>query len=63
MRFTTCEKEILLLVSNGTTTVAIASQLYISSQTVKTHRRNLMQKFEVNNSATLIKKTVEQGFL
>ncbi|GAB3428949.1 response regulator [Niabella aquatica] len=62
-RLTTREKEILLLVSNGATTVAIASQLYISSQTVETHRRNLMQKFEVNNSAALIKKAVEQGFL
>ncbi|HMR83952.1 MAG TPA: response regulator transcription factor [Niabella sp.] len=62
-RLTTREKEILLLVSNGATTAAIASQLYISSQTVETHRRNLMQKFEVNNSAALIKKAVEQGFL
>ncbi|MGC4231932.1 MAG: response regulator transcription factor [Niabella sp.] len=62
-RLTTREKEILLLVSNGATTAAIASQLYISSQTVETHRRNLMQKFEVNNSASLIKKAVEQGFL
>jgi len=62
-RLTTREKEILVLVSNGATTSAIASQLYISSQTVETHRRNLMQKFEVNNSAALIKKAVEQGFL
>lgn len=62
-RLTTREKEILILVSNGATTANIASQLFISVQTVETHRRNLMQKFEVGNAAALIKKAVEQGFL
>lgn len=62
-RLTTREKEILHLVSQGTTTSAIARQLFISPQTVETHRRNLMQKFEVNNSAALIKKATEKGLL
>ncbi|WP_018628343.1 response regulator [Niabella aurantiaca] len=62
-RLTTREKEILLLVSQGTTTSTIAKQLFISPQTVETHRRNLMQKFEVNNSAALIKKATEKGLL
>lgn len=62
-RLTTREKEILLLVSQGTTTSAIAKQLFISPQTVETHRRNLMQKFEVNNSAALVKKATEKGLL
>ncbi|ANH81983.1 hypothetical protein A8C56_14290 [Niabella ginsenosidivorans] len=62
-RLTTREKEILQLVSQGITTSAIAAQLFISPQTVETHRRNLMQKFEVNNSAALIKKATEKGLL
>ncbi len=55
-RLTTREKEILSLVSQGATTSVIATQLFISPQTVETHRRNLMQKFEVNNSAALLRK-------
>ncbi|SDD97991.1 response regulator [Niabella drilacis] len=62
-RLTTREKEILQLVGQGATTSAIARQLFISPQTVETHRRNLMQKFEVNNSAALIKKATEKGLL
>ncbi|HEX7757198.1 MAG TPA: response regulator transcription factor [Niabella sp.] len=62
-RLTTREKEILSLVSQGATTSVIATQLFISPQTVETHRRNLMQKFEVNNSAALIRKATEKGLL
>lgn len=62
-RLTTREKEILLLVSQGATTTAIARQLFISTQTVDTHRRNIMQKFEANNSAVLIRKATELGIL
>jgi len=62
-RLTTREKEVLQLVSQGVTTNAIASRLSISPQTVETHRRNLMQKLEVNNSAALIRKATEMNML
>jgi DNA-binding NarL/FixJ family response regulator len=62
-RLTTREKEVLQLVSQGITTSAIASRLFISPQTVETHRRNLMQKFEVANSAALIGKATRLGIL
>jgi len=62
-RITAREREILQLVGIGITTNAIADQLSISTQTVDTHRRNLMQKFNVNNAAALIKKAVEAGLL
>lgn len=62
-RLTTREKEVLVLVSEGATTMAISRQLFISTQTVETHRRNLMQKFEVNNAAALIRKATEKGLL
>lgn len=57
-RLTRREQEVLQLVSDGATTAAIAEKLFISPQTVETHRHNLMQKFSVNNSASLIKKAV-----
>jgi DNA-binding NarL/FixJ family response regulator len=50
------EKEILGLISEGKTTSEIAEGLFISTSTVETHRKNLMQKFEVNNVASMIKK-------
>ncbi len=50
------EKEILLLISEGKTNNEIAEKLYISHYTVDTHRKNLLLKFEVNNTAQLVKK-------
>ncbi len=53
------EKEILGLISEGLTNNQIASQLFISELTVDTHRRNLLMKFEANNTASLIKLAVK----
>jgi DNA-binding NarL/FixJ family response regulator len=57
------EKEILHLISEGMTTAGIASQISVSPLTVETHRRNLLQKFEVKNVAALIKVAVQQGLV
>ncbi|WPU96324.1 response regulator transcription factor [Mucilaginibacter sabulilitoris] len=62
-RLTKREKEILELVSDGITTNVIAERLFISPQTVETHRRNLMQKLEVHNTAALIKKVMELNLI
>ena len=62
-RLTQREKEVLVLVSEGVTTAGIADRLFISRQTVETHRHHLMQKFGVNNSAALIKKAGEYGLI
>ncbi|RPD42021.1 response regulator transcription factor [Chitinophaga barathri] len=57
------EKEILHLISDGKTTAGIAEELSLSPLTVETHRRNLLQKFEVKNVAALIKMAAQQGLL
>lgn len=57
------EKEILALISDGMTTPQIAEKLSLSQLTIETHRRNLLQKFEVNNVAALIKVAVQQGLV
>ena len=62
-RLTKREIEILKLVSEGATTSVIAAKLFISPQTVETHRKNLMQKFKVNNSASLIRKAIENKII
>lgn len=62
-RLTKREKEILKLIADGKTSTDIGSQLYVSSVTIETHRRNLMQKLEVKNVAALIKAAMENGLL
>ena len=62
-RLTRREMEVLQLVSEGVTTAGIATRLFISPQTVETHRKNLMQKFKVNNAASLIRKAIEHRLL
>ena len=49
------EKEVLLLIADGFTNPQIAERLFISLHTVDSHRKNLLTKFAVNNTASLIK--------
>ncbi len=49
------EKEVLILIADGFTNPQIAAKLFISMHTVDSHRKNLLTKFEVNNTASLIK--------
>lgn len=62
-RLTKREKEILKMIADGKTSVDIGEKLFISSATVETHRRNLMQKLEVKNVATLIKIAIENSLI
>ena len=47
---TSTELRIASLIKNGLKTEEIASYLYISPETVKTHRRNIRKKLNLNNS-------------
>ena len=57
------ENEILELIGNGLVTKEIANQLHISESTVTTHRKNLIAKLEVRNTAELIKKASRQQLI
>lgn len=57
------EKEILLLISEGMTNNQIAEKLFISTLTVDSHRKNLLTKLNVNNTASLIKLAVQNGLI
>jgi DNA-binding NarL/FixJ family response regulator len=61
--FSEREQEILRLIAGGKTSEQIADRLKISHLTVKAHRRNMMRKLNVNNTAELITKALEMGFL
>ena len=49
------EKEILKLLYEGLTGPQIAEKLFLSPLTVETHRKNLMQKLNVNSVQQLLK--------
>ena len=57
------EKEILQLVGKGHTTQQIASDLFISPHTVESHRKKLMEKFGVNNMASVVKMATDYHLL
>ena len=57
------EKEVLALIGDGLTNGEIAEKLFISITTVISHRKNILEKFKVNNTAGLIKKAYEGGYI
>jgi DNA-binding NarL/FixJ family response regulator len=60
---TTREKEVLELIADGMTNNEIAQKLFVSSTTVDTHRKNLLSKFEVKNTASLIRMAVQMQII
>lgn len=57
------EKEVLQLIAEGLTNNQIAEKLFISPLTVDSHRKNLLTKLNVNNTASLIRLAVEHHLL
>lgn len=57
------EIEVLQLIANGFTNKEIGEQLFISPRTVDTHRRNLLQKTGVKNSAGLVNYASKKGYI
>jgi DNA-binding NarL/FixJ family response regulator len=57
------EKEVLQLIAQGLTNKEIADRLFVSTSTVDSHRKNLLSKFEVLNTAALIRQAMLQGLL
>ena len=49
------EKEVLELIAEGLTNSEAADRLFISSATVDTHRKSLLAKFNMKNTAALIR--------
>lgn len=57
------EREVLTLIADGFTTAEIAEKLFISVSTLNTHRKSLLAKFNVNNTAGLIKIAVKNNLV
>ena len=58
---TSREREVLQLLSEGNTTKEIATALCLSTKTVETHRRQMMEKLNIYTVANLVKYAISQG--
>lgn len=56
------EREILQLLAEGKSVKKISDLINISIKTVETHRRNIMVKLDLKNSADLIRYALKEGF-
>ncbi len=63
MNLTKRETQVLQLIASEYTTTEIASQLYLSAETVKTHRKVLLTKLQARNVAGLIRRAFEREML
>lgn len=59
-KLTKREVEILELICKELTMKEIGDRLYVSEQTVHTHRKNLMKKTEAKNAVGLVKFAIQQ---
>lgn len=57
------EVEVLKLICEELTMRQISERLYLSEQTVMTHRKNLMRKAEVKNAVGLVKYAIQNGLI
>jgi DNA-binding CsgD family transcriptional regulator len=62
-KITPREKEVLDLISKGYSYREIAEKLFISEETVISHRKHLLSNFIVHNSAELIRAAMENNLL
>lgn len=56
------EVQVVKLILDEKTNQEIASALFISTDTVESHRKNIMYKLDVRNTAGLVKYAMERGW-
>ncbi|MHB9075591.1 MAG: response regulator [Desulfobaccales bacterium] len=59
---TSREREVLILLAEGKKSQEIANALFISVNTVRRHRYNIMEKLSINNLADLVKYAISQNY-
>ncbi|MGS2760959.1 response regulator [Sinomicrobium sp. M5D2P9] len=62
-KITRREKEVLVLIAKGLTTLEVADKLFISPHTVESHRKNLMEKFERKSMTSVISTVKSLGLI
>ncbi len=57
------ENEIIILIAEGLTNEQIAIQLFLSKHTINTHRKNIMAKLGVKNTAGIVMYAVKTNLI
>jgi len=57
------EMEVLSCLSQGMTSAQIASDLFITENTVKTHVRHILEKLEASNRAEAVSRAIQLGLI
>ena len=57
------EKEVLNLIAAGLTNKDIATKLKIGEETIKSHRKNIMNKFDIHNTAELVRFAINHQLI
>lgn len=57
------ETEVLQLIAEGLTNTQVAEKLFLSTHTVTTHRKNILSKLGVNNTAAMVMYAVKTGLV
>lgn len=57
------EIEVLKLIAEGLTNQEIADKLFVSASTVDSHRKNLISKLQVKNTAALVRTALENKII
>ncbi|MCB0688887.1 MAG: response regulator transcription factor [Saprospiraceae bacterium] len=63
INISTREQEIVNLTVEAYTTIENANKSHLSKNTIKSHRKNLLRKFQVRNKVELLRKSITRGFL
>ena len=63
LKISSREVEIIRLIAQGYTTKEIAEQLFLSTHTIVTHRKNIMRKLGINNTAGLVIYAVQENIV
>jgi DNA-binding NarL/FixJ family response regulator len=63
IRISSREVEIILLIAEGLTNKQIADKLFLSTHTITTHRKNIMNKVGVNNTAGLVLFALKENII
>jgi DNA-binding NarL/FixJ family response regulator len=56
------EQEIITLIAEGMTNAVISEKLFLSKHTVNTHRKNIMAKLGVKNTAGIVMYAVKERY-
>jgi DNA-binding NarL/FixJ family response regulator len=57
------EKEVLNLISAGLTNKEIATKMNLGEETIKSHRKNIMNKFDIHNTAELVRFAIDHQLI